>query len=162
MGSGGGPGMLFYPPHSHFRQLWNQKWQKAAAPLTIKPWAEPLNCPCVEGELFPPRPTLGTRRWGKKNMQGGRGRRGCADGQNGSMDGKVWVDFGTATWGSRRQVEKSPSFTAPLKAKDLRLKLGHDWNQGAVYGFWMSYVGWYFYSFYILKPYFIQDSTIQI
>lgn len=36
---------LFYPPRCHFRQLWTQKWQKAAAPLTIKPWAEPLIVP---------------------------------------------------------------------------------------------------------------------
>lgn len=48
------------------------------------------------------------------------------DGQNSRMDGKMWADFGTATCGSGRQVEKSPSFTAPLKAEDLGLKLGHD------------------------------------
>lgn len=81
---------------------------------------------------------------GDEERRGGRKRRGCVDGQNGRMDSKVWADFGTATWGSGWQVEKSPSFTASLIPKDLRIKLGHDWNRGAVCGFWMLYVGWYF------------------
>lgn len=69
--------MLFsHPPRCHFRQLWTQKWQKAAAPLTIKPRAEPLIVPVQRGNYLHPRPTLGTGRWGKKRRQGEEGQEG--------------------------------------------------------------------------------------
>lgn len=60
--------MHFYPPCCHFRQLWTQEWQKAAAPLTIKPRAEPLIVPAHAGNYFHPGPPLGT---GDEERRGG-------------------------------------------------------------------------------------------
>lgn len=133
--------MVSYAPHCHFRQLWTQKWKKAAGCLTIKLWAEVFIVPVQRRNYLYPGPPWGP---GDEERRGGwrrRSRRGCVDGQNGRMDSKVWADFGTATWGSGWQVAKSASCTASLKPKDLRIKLGHAWNHGAMSGFWMLNVG---------------------
>lgn len=79
------------PPRCHLRQLWTQKWQKAAAPLTIKPRAEPLIVPEQRENYLPPGPPSGP---GGEEGRGGRGRRGCVDGQNGRMGCRcVWAGF---------------------------------------------------------------------
>lgn len=53
----------------------------------------------------------------RKEEAGRMGGRGYLDGQNGSMDGMLWADFGTGFLGCGRQVEKSPSVAAPEKLK---------------------------------------------
>ena len=66
--------MLFYPQCCHFRQLWTQEWQKAAAPPTIKRSAEPLIVALKRGNYFHPGPLWGLeyeeRGGGKKGQEG--------------------------------------------------------------------------------------------
>lgn len=139
-------GVAFLPPVLSFRQLWTQEWQKAAAPLTIKPRAEPLIVPARTGNYFHPGPPLGTgdeERRGDSTVGGGQEGMWGMDKMAVLMArcGQILAQPSEGVGGRLRSLPLSQLLQKP---KDLRLKLGHDWNWGAVYGFWMLHVGFYF------------------
>ena len=74
--SGGGAQGAPLPPTLSFPTVMDPEMAKSSCSSDHKALSRALNCSYAERELSPPRPTLGTRRWGKKSRQEEEGQEG--------------------------------------------------------------------------------------
>lgn len=81
-----GLGMLFLPPTLSSQTVMDPEMAKSSCSSDHKALSRALNCSCAERELSPPRPTLGTRRWGRKRRQEEEGQ------EEGGGGGTKWQD----------------------------------------------------------------------
>lgn len=140
---GGGSACSPSPPRCRFRQLWTQKWRKSSCSSDHKAPSWACNCSCVERELFPPMPALGSSRWREESRQDKDGQEGMC-GRTKWQDG--WQDVGRFwhshlwEWAAGWEVSLIHSSS---ESQRLGTETGSWLKSGCrVYGWWMSHVGW--------------------